>query len=94
MRGAYPFMSSVATADGTITSGQAGVLHGVLLQGSASGTVTLHDGTSTAGRTLLTMGMNVVANSGYTSETGLNIAFDTGLFLDLTGIENVTVIWG
>lgn len=79
---------NITTAGGTLVKSGPGSLQAVVINsGSASATVSLFDGTSSAG---VSMGV-ISAASEFDLSYGL--AFSTGLYVEIAGAPNTTIIF-
>ena len=64
--------------------------------GAAAGTVVIYDGTSTAGKCLMTVSTPTAADQGtfWILVPGEGVLAQTGLYADLTNVDSVMVFYG
>ena len=83
------------TDDGQIVNARARVKAVYGLAGAGVGSVQFHDGTSTAGEIRLYMDTPAgTANTFFMLLPGEGILFETGVYVNVTDITSVTVVYG
>ena len=79
---------SIDTAGGTLVKSGPGSLQAVVINtGTASATVSLFDGTTSAG---ISMG---VINAASEFDLSYGLQFNTGLFVETAGTPNITIVY-
>ena len=87
------FQSYVGTADAQVAAaGVSGVLHGVIITASATGSIAIYDGTATTDPALTVIR---VPSADSKAVMHMNIAFHNGLYADIGGgVTQYTMIYG
>lgn len=83
---------SIAVTTGAQTVTGAGtLLHIECIGGSAAGTVTVYDGTSTAGKMLVSLA-GVAIGTTQICDLGQGVVFNTGLFIVVSGAASQGIV--
>jgi hypothetical protein len=79
---------NMATTVSTVVKSGAGMLHAIIINSTAAGTITVYDNTAGSGTKIATLKSSIVEGT-YT----FNLKFDTGLYVIPAAASNVTYVY-